>query len=291
MSQGDAITNLADLIAPMPVEQFRALLAARDMYHATGAVGDRYAGLLDWDELLDGVRGTLPPKDIRLFRNRTKVPRFYLRNAGEERAEVVDRMLAADASVMLNHADRHVPSLERLCAVVAEEVGDHVSAVAIATAGAGGALEIHYDPYDVLVLQVDGSKRWVLYDNPVDNPVHGMPRLPVGAPATPVVEVDLDAGDWLLVPAGQRHRCDTLSARSLHIALLIYPLTAVRAVELMLNDMLASPDDRAPMRFGPDGAAQAEEALKQRLMARVAALSIDDLGRLHRTTSAQRHEP
>jgi ribosomal protein L16 Arg81 hydroxylase len=248
--------------------------------------------LLDWGGLIRLLHhGALPHRDLRLYRDRARVPPLFLRDAGPHRAEMIGRLLAADASIMLNRAEEHVPALGRLCAAVAEQTGDHVSAAVVATAGQGGALERHYDPYDIIVLQVDGSKRWVLYDDPAINPVPGMPKVRAREDIRPAMEFVLQPGDWLFVPAGYRHRCDTIGARSLHLGILFHPLTAVRALDLIVRDMLAASDDRAPLRFDPDAADAAEAALKQRLIDRIAGLSIDDLARRHRVTSVQRDTP
>ncbi|MGN6820287.1 MAG: JmjC domain-containing protein [Sphingomonas sp.] len=288
MPENAAVTDLAELVEPLSAGAFRALLASRQPLHQPGAGGDRYAALLDWDAFIDLLhRGDVPHRDIRLYRNRVRVPPLFLRDAGPQRGEMIDRLLAADASIMLNRAEEHVAALGRLCAAVAEQSGDHVSAAVVATAGRGGALDRHYDAYDIVVLQVDGAKRWTLYEDPAINPVPGMPKVPARQDAGPATEYVLNPGDWLFVPAGYRHRCDTIGARSLHLGILFHPLTAVRAVELIVQEMLLSTEDRAPLRVKSATSETVEAALKQRLIARIAALSIDDLARRHRTTGIQ----
>ena len=284
------IASLAELVAPLSTSEFDALLAAREPRHFPGT-GDasRFAALLDWDGLVDGVRqDAFPPRDLRLYRDRVKVPAMFLRDGASPRADLVDKLLAADASIILNRAEQHVPALGRLCAAIAGETRDHVSAAAVATSGDGGALDLHYDAYDIVVLQVDGAKKWSIHADPVVNPVYGMAyQPPADANARPAFEVVLQPGDRLFVPAGWRHCCDTQSARSLHLGILLYPFTAMRAVELILRDMLKTPADRAPLRFGDRDAAATEAALRQRLIERVTALPIDALVRLHQSTGAQ----
>jgi|GEM_PF-3033195 len=289
MPKADAIATLAQLVAPLSAGDFRALLAARRPLHVPDGDNGRYAALLDWDGLVGMMHAdAVPHRDVRLYRDRVRVPPLFLRDAGAHRAELIDRLLAADASIMLNRAEEHVPALGQLCAEVAEQTGDHVSAAVVATAGQGGALERHYDPYDIVVLQVDGSKRWVLYENPEINPVPGMPKVRGRDDIEPAMEFVLHPGDWLFVPAGHHHRCDTIGARSLHIGILFHPLTTVRALELILRDLLEAPDDRAPLRFDPADAAGTEAALKRRLIDHIAALSIDDLSHRHRATAVER---
>jgi hypothetical protein len=290
MTQTLPIADLAELVAPLTAAEFANLLDARVPRHIPGAGGDgaRYAALLDWDELVAGMRDSrFPPRDFRLMRDRVKVPPMFLRDGATPRGEIIDKLLATDASIILNRAERHVPSLGRLCSAIAGEVRDHVSAVAVATAGHGGALDLHYDPYDIVVLQVDGAKKWSIYADPVIDPVNAMTHQPpADENAAPALEMVLQPGDWLLVPAGWRHCCDTQSARSLHIGILLYPFTAARAVELILRDMIETPEDRAPMRFDDAQAATTEAALRRRIIDRVNAMPIGDLVRLHQSSGA-----
>ncbi len=291
MPGDQSITNLAELVAPLTATEFADLLAAREPRHLPGTGGDgtRYAALLDWDGLIEGVRnGSFPPRDLRLMRDRVKVPAMFLRDGASPRGEIVDKLLAADASIILNRAEQYIPALGRLCSAIAEETCDHVSTAAVATAGKGGALDLHYDAYDIVVLQVDGAKKWSIHADPVINPVYGMAHQPpADAHAPPAVEVVLQPGDRLFVPAGWRHRCDTQGERSLHLGILLYPFTAARAVELILRDMIATPADRAPLRFCDETAATTEAALRERIVARINAMPIDELVRLHQSSDPQ----
>lgn len=283
------IASLAELVAPLSPDAFRDLLAARTPRHIPGdpARASRHAALFDWDGLVGGMRdGVFPPRYTRIYRDRVKVPRLFLRDASADRAELIDRLLAADASIILNSAERFVPTLGRLCSAVAGETRDHVSAVAIATSGQGGALERHWDEYDIVVLQVDGAKKWSLYGEPVVNPVGAMDRTVADDGAPPVFEVVLQPGDWLYVPAGWQHQCDTHGARSLHLGVLLYPFSAVRAAELIAQAMIADPGDRAPLRFDLADASAAEAALRRRLIERIEKTPIEDLVRIHQSTGA-----
>ena len=295
MTQPRPIADLAELVAPLRAAEFANLLAARVPHHLPGAGGDGrgYAALLDWDGLIDGVRDhKFPARDLSLLRDGVKVAPMFLRGGASPRSEVVDKLLAANASIILSRAEQYVPALGRLCSAIAGSTCDHVSATAVATAGGGGALPLHYDHYDIVVLQVDGAKQWSIYGDPVTNPVYGMAPQPPGDTTTPpAIEVVLTPGDWLFVPAGWRHCCDTKSARSLHLGILFYPLTATRAVELILREMLNTPGDRAPLRFDEKEAAATEAALRRTIIERANAMPIDDIVRIHQSSGGRPARP
>ncbi len=290
------IADLAGLVAPLSVAEFAALLARRDLHHFPGTPGDvdRISALLDWDGLVAVLRDESVSSDyIALTRNRVRLPEIFLRNSLTPRHDVIDRLLAKDAtSIILSSAERYVPAIGRLCAAIAAGMRDRVSAVVFATNGSGGAFDLHYDRYDLVVLQVDGVKKWSFYGDPVSNPVHRMRKPPPpDATSPPVFEVVMRPGDRMFVPAGWYHRCDTQSARSLHIGILLYPFSAARAAELLLGKMLADPDARAPIRFSGSDAPSAERALRQILIDHIAATPIDDLVRLHQSIGTDEFAP
>jgi ribosomal protein L16 Arg81 hydroxylase len=91
----------------------------------------------------------------------------------------------------------------------------------------------HYDDHDVFVLQLDGSKRWRLYDSPepLPRPKEIHPPLPrnIGEPARELV---LNPGDLLYIPEGCIHEAATSESHSLHLSIRI---TVYRWLDLMLE--------------------------------------------------------
>lgn len=285
MRDGTAIPDLAALVAPMAAGDFRALLAARRPHHQPGTDAHRFEALLDWQGLVDSVHdGRFPADRVRLTRRERRVSEAAYKADGAVNATAFDTIIAAGASFIASRADRYVPAIGALCAAVAAESGDHVTCGAIASTGPGGALDLHYDEMDLLILQVDGAKRWLIYEDPVPDPVLGMPLVESDPSAQPLLEVVHRAGDWLLLPAGYRHHCETQGDRSLHLAMGLFPLTAPRALDLIMRDMVADRDARRPIRAVGD---EAEAALKRRLIERIEAMSLDELVRRHRTTDVK----
>jgi len=286
--------NLPELVAPLSVADFKAMVVAGKPHHMPGdpARAECQAALFDWDALIDGVRdGTFPVRDLRIYKDRAKLPNLLLKNDPAERAALIERLLAANASVILNHVQTHVPAIGRLCEAVAGQTREHISAAAIATSGDGGALKLHFDEYDIIVLQLDGAKKWEIYDDPVVNPVNGMSKQIDEKDRARALEIVLQPGDWLYVPAGWAHRCDTAAARSLHLGIMFYPFTAVRAIELLMRAMIADPSDRAPLRFDENEAEATEAKLRERLLGRIQAMSLQELIRLHQAGSDPRSIP
>ena len=96
------------------------------------------------------------------------------------------------------------------------------------TFGPGGAFAMHYDTHDVLVLQVDGTKHWFIYDDAEDSPMLEEKRQPFKArPRNVVFETILQPGDALYVPRGTYHRAAVTDTDSVHLTFGIYTAKGV----------------------------------------------------------------
>jgi ribosomal protein L16 Arg81 hydroxylase len=92
---------------------------------------------------------------------------------------------------------------------------------------------VHHDTHDVICLQVEGEKRWLVYEPVWELPLrHQRYHKEMGAPGSTVLDVVLRPGDTLYLPRGWLHEALTSETDSLHltIGVSVYPwLEAVRA--------------------------------------------------------------
>ena len=90
----------------------------------------------------------------------------------------------------------------------------------IVTTGTGGALKLHRDQQDRVIVQVEGSKRWQIHGPSVSERTPGIAGEfpPKGAP---IFDNFLMAGDVLFLPGGYWHKCENGPGRSLHVMLFL----------------------------------------------------------------------
>jgi bifunctional lysine-specific demethylase and histidyl-hydroxylase NO66 len=111
----------------------------------------------------------------------------------------------------------------------------------------------HFDDHDALIVQLEGSKIWHLYEG-IDVPPHEMAGHPSFTPAdlpTPV-DVLLETGDVLYVPRGRVHAAESTSELSAHMTIGLHAPTLVLLATRMLNALSASDDGvhtQLPPRF------------------------------------------
>jgi ribosomal protein L16 Arg81 hydroxylase len=166
----------------------------------------------------------------------------------------------AGASLIAPKLDPHVPSLGALCDDVRARIAEGIQAGAIVTTGTGGALPLHFDSEDLIVLQVEGSKRWKIYSPPVANPVKDMPK-PPAPDGLPAFDEVLGPGDFLFLPAGHWHYCENVPGRSLHVGIFFEPPTGWHAVKALMPQLLAEETFRIPFtRLGGESEKRAMSA-------------------------------
>src|SRR5690606_16467300 len=133
------------------------------------------------------------------------------------------RTLAAfadGATIVLNSLHRWWPPLGRFCHALEGELGHPVQANAYLTPAGASGFAPHHDTHDVLVLQVEGAKRWTVREPLVDAPLERHRSDHEAAGAQPVLfDDELRPGDCLYLPRGFVHSAAAQEAASLHVTI------------------------------------------------------------------------
>lgn len=278
-------STLADLLAPLSVEEFAGLLRDRKLTLLRGNGTNRYAGLMSWNALLKMIeRGEHPASlsEFHLVKDSMMAPpdRWLKRNpAGDGNIVDIPRFLSyieAGFSLAMTRVDAYAPHLKALCDSIRETVREQIKMGVIVTRGKGGAFTLHYDPEDLIILQVEGHKRWKVFGPPVVNPIVGI--APPAPPPEDTLLFDdiLEAGDFLFLPAGNWHRCENESARSIHLGIFFQPPSGHDVVKAFTSQLLADSDLRIPLTRLGDAAdlSAVEKEIKDRAIERIRELDL-----------------
>lgn len=278
-------STLEELVAPLGEAEFLSLLRARKLTLLKGARSDRYAPLLSWEILLGMIERGDHPKSLtqfKLARESVMVPpeRWLKAGAPGEGNKVdaakVAAYMAHGFSLIVTPIEAHVPHLAALCDNIRARLFEQIKVGVIVTTGKGGAFSLHYDPEDLIILQVEGSKRWKIYGPAVADPVVGM-KPPAPPPEeAPVFDAVLEAGDFLFVPGGNWHHCENGPGRSLHLGIFFEPPTAWHAIRAFTAELAADALFRRPLTRLDDPAelARLERELKARAVRNIEQLEL-----------------
>ena len=164
----------------------------------------------------------------------------------------VPRLLAqweAGATIVLQalHVSWH--PLAVFCRALEEALGYGVQTNAYYTPRGSQGFAVHHDTHDVLILQVAGEKRWLLYDPLLELPLkHQRYSSALGEHGEPTDELVLRAGDSLYLPRGWLHQAETSSTDSLHLTVGIRLHTWIDAAK----GALEACEDELAFRRGVD---------------------------------------
>ena len=218
---------LARLVAPAALE--RAWAREPVLTRAADLPGDGFADLLDADAVDEAVaaRGLRAPL-FRLVRQGETVAGTHRtqRAGGRDVADFAhpDRVReewAGGATLVLNALHRWHPPLVTFCRRLATDLGHPVQCNAYVTPpGRARGFRFHSDTHDVLVAQVDGTKRWTVHPPRTPLPLAGQGEAGdhlVAAGAAPLLDTELTPGDVLYLPRGFVHAASTTDERSVHL--------------------------------------------------------------------------
>ena len=252
----DLDAGLAGLLAPVGEAVFFAEHWERAPLHVKNQGGKDFTGLISTarldallaEQVFDGESLSMARAEPRLS------PEAYLTDAGFADRGLVARAYQQGATLIMPQLQRRERPLVQLCRTLEQRFSHAVQTnIYLTPAGAQG-FQTHYDTHDVLIVQVEGRKRWRLYDAPVGAPYRGE-RFTPDAVATGDVTAELvmAPSDVLYVPRGLMH--DAVNADkdgpSLHITTGVLVRTwADFLLEAVSEAALKSPALRAALPPG-----------------------------------------
>ena len=120
-------------------------------------------------------------------------------------------------TVVVNSAGAYMPSLAKVCEECLNVFGLPVNMNLYLTAnGQETSAPPHTDKQDVFVIQTEGKKHWRVYEPPELTKTHPMERgkskdcLDMNELKDPILDVILEQGSLLYIPAGWPHTTDTI---------------------------------------------------------------------------------
>jgi hypothetical protein len=186
-------------------------------------------------------------------------------------------LFASGATIVLQSLHRWWPPAARFCRDLELALGHAVQANAYLTPAGAAGLAPHHDTHDVFVLQVAGTKHWVVRRPAVDDPLPRQRSDHAAAAHQPVLfEADLTPGDALYLPRGVIHSAAAQQGVSLHLTIGVLNTTVH---DVVAEIVARAGDDPAFRRTLPAGWPFDGERATGVVKAVVADL-VDWLGRL-----------
>lgn len=272
--------------------EFVKHFCAKEVLHIAQDNRDRFEHLLSWDRINEILSlNLLDRKRLRITRDGRDIPPALYRNEESERDPVIASklrdLLKQNASVVMNGVQFLSPPVQRMALQIENALDQKVNVNGYMTFGCGGAFAVHYDPHDVLVMQVYGTKHWFIYDEPEASPTdEEKKKAKKPGPKNVVFETVLQPGDALYVPRGTYHRAEVTDTDSVHLTFGIHTAKGRDFFDWIRSDLMTDVifrEDILTIR-GPEALAEQERALKARLCEVINEASLSEyLGKFQRT--------
>ena len=181
---------------------------------------DYYQRLLTIDDI-DRVVSTmgLSVPEVQVVRADAQLtPQDFAYESGFIDAVRVNQLFADGGTIILSNLQERLPQLARFCRALENMFSSRIQTNIYLTPAHSQGFRAHYDNHDVLVLQVEGTKEWRIYDHPVELPLNTQAFDPHDVPIGELTETFvLQPGDMCYVPRGLTHDAVATDQTSLHI--------------------------------------------------------------------------
>jgi bifunctional lysine-specific demethylase and histidyl-hydroxylase NO66 len=246
--------SLAWLLQPLPVETFLDENWGAAHHHVKRGCADYFDGLLPGmsaiDQLLDSFRRE--PSAVRFVRGDEKhgSDTYRLADGSLDLARVRNDF-ADGYTVVLDGVEQYVRPIASLSHSIEVELNFATKVNAYITPPGSQGFLAHYDEHDVLILQIQGSKIWHLYNGADVSPHEMRRREAVDQAGLPLpTDVRLEVGDVLYLPRGRVHAAEATSEPSVHLTVGIHAPTLLALVTRALYS-LSYRDDRVHTQLPP----------------------------------------
>ncbi len=244
-------------------EDFLAQVYGRTYRHFPGEP-HRYAGLLGWNDLNALLtHHRLEPPRLRLSIDGEALPHHVYSVPVTTRRNTVwhqlkptepHQHLAEGATLVLDAIDELHSGVGLLAQQLERHLRTGIQVNAYASWTPQEGFGVHWDDHDVLVLQVDGAKRWRIYGPTRQAPLYRDTDVPEPPPGGPRVELVLNAGDMLYLPRGWWHAvAASEGVHSLHLTCGMQPTTGADLLQWISEDLRRESHVRSDLpRFGTE---------------------------------------
>ncbi|MDQ8703270.1 cupin domain-containing protein [Streptomyces sp. LHD-70] len=260
-------------------------------------VFERGTQSLDATVTAESIRGYLytgcvPANEIAAVKapNPSLSQNAYMTDGRTDRAKLA-RLYERGYTIRLGNLQRVVPALAQISEAIQTETGYSNYIHAFLTPPGEQGLRHHWDQQMAVIVQVSGTKRWQLWRPPVEAPMREYNEsfrvwkdeyIPTWEAAGPDVEVDLKAGQSLLLPRGWVHNPHVVDTEehSIHLTFAIRERTKLWLAEKLLAGAISQEEFRRiilPRQLGGEGLMEQLGEAREALVKYVQGLDLSEV--------------
>jgi len=252
--------NLAELFHPIPVSDILDAADRHELVHFRRGASAVCESVMNWDIAAHvAERRAEQTKVLRAFRDGGKIVQEMLktsRNSPHFSGASVRRLARQGASIVASEIEDFSPALRALANDAERHFGCPTIVGIVATFGPGYALQPHWDPEDIVCVQVAGWKTWKILGKPCEGRVgEKLPGSGKYAPTEITRKFTMEPGDLMMIPRGYWHCCES-DVDNLQLGLIVRRRMGADFIQDLAKKVLedplfhrAIPLSRDPARF------------------------------------------
>lgn len=211
--------GLADLIAPMTLKEFFSEYFEKKTLHISRNKEGYFNDILSMDRLdsMLSEQALHFPK-VKMVNYKEDIdPSRYSDDQDINPGKLV-REYAKGSTIVFGGLHHNIQGLKLLTDNLGKEFRQKFQTNIYLTPPQAQGFKIHYDSHDVIVLQIEGTKHWKIYNQALELPMKMQPfeegQYPIGDLS---MEFTMEPGDVLYIPRGIYHEALSTDKASLHI--------------------------------------------------------------------------
>jgi len=226
--------GLAGILAPLPVEQFLSNNLGKKALYLPGPA-DKFEDLFGWDDINHLLNTASPQRSIKLLYNKKPLDRSQLAN--------LSHWLDEGATLVIDWLQTLDEFVYRFSQQLALDFNTVVNINSYISCPNKQGFDLHFDKHDVFIIQVEGEKRWRVFDpTKVKTPVQVLEyefdrcEPPDPDKDLPYCDCVTSAGDVLYIPRGHWHYA-IAETPSVHLTAGIDPTTGADLLNWITTDL------------------------------------------------------
>ncbi|NER96127.1 MAG: cupin [Symploca sp. SIO1B1] len=252
---------LSEILKPYKVEEFLKHHWTSQAIHIPSAGENKFGHLFSWEQL-----------NYLLNFHQFQYPELRLALDGKvldarENANLL-KLCQQGATLIINGVHKLVPAIAQFTQELRYDLGYGTQINAYCSWPGRQGFSSHYDTHEVFILQVDGSKKWQVFQDTMKYPLPEQKSSVLVPPeGEPELSCILNPGDVLYIPRGYWHYALALEQPSLHLTLGIHCQTGIDFLEWLVSQLCQQEEWRKslPLRTETAPVAAAIEQLMEKL--------------------------
>lgn len=222
--------SLERCFSPVPLSHVKQCWGNQPLHVARGGRDRaRFGEILSLDILDDLLANRRVPRETIFVLDAHRVEGGEFQPLPAE-SPIGSELASQGASLYFHFIDQFCPSLRAFCDELEHCLARPVSAFAFLTPPRAQARKLHWDPLDVIILQVEGQKTWDLHEPLIDLPLAEHDSNDYAFDTKRTMRVTLRPGDTLYIPRGWIHKAVSTDDISFSITIGVRPLTWLHVV-------------------------------------------------------------